>query len=61
MSIEKSNYFLWRVGVTPLKAKINVIPNRALRPVRASPELAEGNLFSHQFHHSRLPLGKIKT
>jgi hypothetical protein len=26
------------------EAKIDVIPNRAIRPVRACPELAEGNL-----------------
>jgi hypothetical protein len=43
------------------EAKIDVIPNRAERPVRACPELAEGNLLSH--HPSKpLPLEeKIKT
>jgi hypothetical protein len=29
------------------ESKIDVIPNRAERPVRACPELAEGSLLSH--------------
>jgi len=42
-------------------AKIDVIPNRAIRPVRACPELAEGNLLSI-IHHIRMSLRReIKT
>jgi hypothetical protein len=37
---------------TKAEAKIDVIPNWAERPVRACPELAEGNLLSIT-HHSR--------
>jgi hypothetical protein len=43
------------------EAKIDVIPNRAICPVRACPELAEGNLF---FYHPSKPLPlrrEIKT
>lgn len=36
-----------RLGIPRLKAKIDVIPNREERPVRACPEPAEGNLLSH--------------
>ena len=38
------------------KTKIDVIPNRAVRPVRACPELAEGNLLSHHAITAALPL-----
>jgi hypothetical protein len=35
------------LGKTKVESKTDVIPNRAERPVRACPELAEGSLFSH--------------
>jgi len=35
------------LGKTKAESKTDVIPNRAERPVRACPELAEGNLLSH--------------
>jgi hypothetical protein len=36
-----------RTRKTKAESKTDVIPNRAERPVRACPELAEGNLLSH--------------